>query len=97
MNIDFSNKNGEIVFNDLSLREDISLNEQLDFLKEDMLQVEFPDDYILDVGWRPSFDIKGKFYIYLIKNFDWEEPVYSSSAESVNSLEEEINRAISKI
>lgn len=97
MNIDFSVKNGEIVFNELSLKKEISLDEQFDSLKEDMLQIEFPDGYILDIGWRPSFDINGKFYICLIKDFDWEEPVYSGSAENIDSLVFEINQAMNKI
>ncbi|EFU2869856.1 Uncharacterised protein [Salmonella enterica subsp. enterica serovar Sanjuan] len=97
MNIDFSTKKGEIVFNELSLEKNIPLDKQQDFLKEDMLQVEFPCGYILDVGWRPSFDINGRFYIYLIKDFDWEEPVYSGNAGDIDSLLFEINQAINKL
>lgn len=97
MNIDFSVKKGEIVFNEFSLKKDIPLGEQLDELREDMLQVEFPDGYVLDVGWRPSFDVNGKFYIYLIKGFDWEEPVYSGDAEDIDSLELKVNQAINKL
>lgn len=52
MNIDFSIKKGEVVFSELSLEKDILLDEQRDSLKEDMLQVEFPNGYVLDVGWR---------------------------------------------
>ncbi|WP_159514027.1 MULTISPECIES: hypothetical protein [Enterobacter] len=97
MNIDFSVKKGDIVFNEFSLKKDIPLSKQLDELKEDMLQVEFPDGYILDVGWRPSFDVNGKFYIYLIKDCNWEEPVYSGSAEDVELLELKVKHAINKI
>ncbi|MEZ3139535.1 MULTISPECIES: hypothetical protein [unclassified Citrobacter] len=85
------------MFSELSLEKDILLDEQRDSLKEDMLQVEFPNGYVLDVGWRPSFDINGKFYIYLIKDFDWEEPVYSGSAGDIDSLVFEINQAMNKI
>lgn len=97
MNIDFSVKKGEIVFNEFSVKKDILLSEQLDELREDMLQVEFPNGYILDIGWKPSFDINGKFYIYLIKDFDWEQPVYSGNAKDIDSLEFEINRLISNL
>ncbi|ECA5091611.1 hypothetical protein SEENIN0B_01124 [Salmonella enterica subsp. enterica serovar Infantis str. SARB27] len=97
MNIDLSIKKGKIIFNEFSLKEDASLDEQLDNLKEDMLQVKFPGEFILDVGWHPSFDINGQFYIYLIKNFDWEMPTYSGNARDIESLEFEINQAISKI
>lgn len=85
------------MFNAFSLKKEITLGEQLHELREDMLQVEFPDGYILDVGWRPSFDVNGKFYIYLIKGFDWELPVYSESAKDIDSLELKVNRAINKL
>lgn len=94
MNIDFSKKEGNITFNDFSLNKDISLDIQRTSLKEDMLQVAFPNGYILDVGWRPSFDVNGEFYIYLIKDFNWEEPIYSSNAKNIHFLEIEINQAL---
>ncbi|MFJ2973783.1 hypothetical protein ACIPDS_03770 [Kluyvera sp. NPDC087067] len=97
MNIDFSTKKGEIVFNEFSLEQNISLDKQQDSLKEDMLQVEFPGGYILDVGWRPSFDINGRFYIYLIKDFDWIAPVYNGNAGDIDSLVFEINQALNKL
>lgn len=97
MNIDFSTKKGEIVLNELSLEKNIPLDKQQDSLKEDMLQVEFPGGYILDVGWRPSFDINGRFYIYLIKDFDWDAPAYSGNAIDIDSLVFEINRALNKL
>lgn len=97
MNIDFSIKKGNIVFNDFSLKKDIPLDKQVDTLKEDMLQVEFPNGYILDVGWRPSFDVNGRFYIYLIKDFDWENHIYSGNASDIYSLETEIVQAINNL
>lgn len=97
MNIDFSVKKGVVVFNAFSLSKEITLGEQLHELREDMLQVEFPGSYTLDIGWRPSFDVNGKFYIYLIKEFDWERPVYSESAKDIDSLELKVNQAINKL
>lgn len=97
MNIDFLENKGNIVFNDFSLKKNIPLNEQQDELKEDMLQVEYPGGYLLDVGWRPSFDINGRFYICLIKDFDWDTPIYKGSAKDIDSLLFEINQAINKL
>lgn len=97
MNIDFLENKGNIVFNDFSLKKNIPLNEQRDELKEDMLQVEYPGGYLLDVGWRPSFDINGRFYICLIKDFDWDVPIYKGSAKDIDSLLFEINQAINKL
>ncbi|AML60247.1 hypothetical protein AXX16_4581 [Serratia rubidaea] len=97
MIISLSRKKGKVVFNDFSLKDNVPLNEQLDNLKEDMLQVEFPDGYILDVGWKPSFNINGKFYIYMIKDFDWDNPFYFSDAKDLSSLYKKIELAIDKI
>jgi hypothetical protein len=96
MNVDFSTKKGNVVFNDFPLKEDIPIIDQLDDLKEDMIQVEFPGGYILDIGWKPSFNINGKFYIYLIKDYDWESPIYKSSAKNIANLKEKINKAMNK-
>lgn len=97
MNISFPEKKGKIVFNEFSIKDTIPLSEQINDLKEDMLQIEFPNNFILDVGWRPSFDINGKFFIYLIKNFDWSAPVYYSNAKDLPSLYNQISLAINKI
>ena len=97
MNIDFSAKKGVVVFNAFSLNKEITLGEQVHELREDMLQIEFPGGYILDIGWRPSFDVNGKIYIYLIREFDWERPVYSESAKDIDSLEAKVNQAINKL
>ena len=41
-------------------------------LREDMLQVVYPKDYVLDVGW---YGVKNDFIVYVIKNCDWKNPV----------------------
>ncbi|AIN65473.1 hypothetical protein ACRU1U_19795 [Providencia stuartii] len=90
-------KNGIIILNDLDLDENIPLSQQVDLLKEDMLQVEFPLNYILDVSWRPSFQVDGKFYIVIIKDFDWDEPLFSATADNINQLIEKIYLAMELI
>ncbi|MCC8376684.1 hypothetical protein CKY10_23120 [Photorhabdus sp. HUG-39] len=97
MNIDFSEKSGVIIFNDFFISDDIPLENQLDELKEDMLQVEFPNGYLLDIGWRPSFEINGQFNLALIKDFNWESPVYLGSAKNLSELEEKIQSAMHKL
>ncbi|ENT8825954.1 hypothetical protein MMK51_000653 [Proteus mirabilis] len=97
MDIDFSKNSGVITFNDFSVSDDIPLENQLNELKEDMLQVEFPDGYLLDIGWRPSFEIDGQFKLVLIKDYDWEQPVYSDSASNLFELKDKIQIAINKL
>lgn len=94
INIDFSLKGGVVTFDDFPIKEGQSLEVYIDDLKEDMLQVEFPEGYILDVGWRPSFEIDGKFHVVLIKDDDWSSPIYSGSAENLVELKENINKAL---
>ena len=90
-------KGGKITFDDLSLlKVDQDLSKQLNELKEDMLQIEYPDDVVLDIGWYPCFDIKGSFKVMVIKGTDWENPIYTSSAKDVDELKIEIISALSK-
>lgn len=90
-------RGGVVSFNDFIINKTIPLEAQLDNLKEDMLQIEFSDGYLLDVGWRPSFSKNGEFKIVLIKDFNWNEPVYAGSAKNIIALEKEIEIAIDNI
>ncbi|MFB9077977.1 hypothetical protein ACFFLS_04825 [Flavobacterium procerum] len=79
-NIDFKNGTVTHIENDFS-RES---------LREDMLQVSYPKNYLLDVGWYGSS--KG-FRILIIKNQNWETPV-AQTQKGVYQLHEAILRAI---
>ena len=41
-----------------------------DTQKEDMLQVEYPNSFLLDMGWYQD-----RYIISIIQNFDWVRPV----------------------
>ena len=41
-----------------------------DTRKEDMLQVEYPNSFLLDMGWYQD-----RYIISIIQNFDWTHPV----------------------
>ena len=45
---------------DLDLKK--SVGSQIELLKEDLVQVEFGDDIILDLGGHPEFNPRGNFY-----------------------------------
>lgn len=67
--------NATIVFDDISwLADDLNLKKDIDFLKEDMLQITFGDNYLLDVGWRPSSSKREQFYLIVIKNVTTQPP-----------------------
>ena len=51
------------------------------YKKEDMLQVHFPMNYLLDMGW---YD--GVYRLYIIKDNDWKSPIYLYSTEQESEL-----------
>lgn len=87
MNFDFLKILGQVTFNDLSNLTQGNFIQEIDSLKEDMLQVKLPGNRVLDVGWYPSFDVSGNFRIFLVQNYDWDYPLYSQTAKDILTLE----------
>lgn len=85
---------GIVTFNNY----DIDVCDKLDYdninLTEDMLQVEFGDELVLDVGWYSAID---KFIVYVIKNCDWEKPVLKIQSDSYVDLKASLDQAMSLI
>ena len=67
---------GEIIFLDITQ-------------KEDMLQVEYPNCFLLDMGWYQD-----RYIISIIQNFDWTHPVqqYSGLDTGTAPLENSLDR-----
>lgn len=72
---------GKVIYEDFH----IEINKPLDFeddgLKEDMFKVQYPDNFILDIGW---YDGINKFIIYIIKDFDWDNPIQKTECDLVD-------------
>ena len=49
--------------------------------KEDMLQVEYPNHFLLDMGWYQD-----RYTIFIIQNFDWTHPVKQYETTERNQL-----------
>ena len=49
--------------------------------KEDMLQVEYPNCFLLDMGWYQD-----RYIISVIHNFDWVNPVQQYETTETNQL-----------
>lgn len=89
--------NATIVFDDISwLADDLNLKKDINFLKEDMLQIIFGDNYLLDVGWRPSFSKSGQFYLTVVKNSNWDEVLEEIATKSVPDLKDSILKCVQK-
>lgn len=90
--------NGEILFDDISKinkSENIKLN--LEDLKEDLFQVSFPSDLLIDIGWCPEFSADGCFKVVVISGCNWDAPVYSEKATSWYGLEVAFANALKRI
>ncbi|MGG0940463.1 hypothetical protein ABHN11_31135 [Brevibacillus centrosporus] len=89
--------NARITFNDLvHINPKVPLVEQLDNLKEDLFQAEVDKDFIVDVGYYPEFSPTGEFKVRLIKNYDWENPVWGESCKEIAWIPLLIQAAIRK-
>ncbi len=84
---DMDIKNGMVTYDDISfLTEDFNPQEQIDYLKEDMLQIAFSENLLLDVSWRPSLNKNGAFYVVMIKGGDWDNPIAQARVFDIVSV-----------
>lgn len=72
--IDFDN--GKVIFLDATR-------------KEDMLQVEYPNCFLLDIGWYQD-----RYIISVIHNFDWANPVQQYETTETNQLPKLLTEAV---
>ena len=57
--------------------------------KEDMLQVEYPNCFLLDMGWYQD-----RYIISVIYNFDWANPVQQYETTETNQLPKLLTEAV---
>ncbi|MDE5558688.1 MAG: hypothetical protein K2J32_13560 [Ruminococcus sp.] len=62
------------------------------YLDEDMLQVEYPENLILDAGFYG-----GTFVVYIIWDNNWQSPVAVYSCKKIENFEKIINLAIEQV
>jgi hypothetical protein len=86
---------GTIVFDDIThIDFSLKFEDNEDNLKEDLLQIEYPDELIIDAGWYPSFEKDGEFQVRIIKDGDWETPYFIKSGKSAGELFNNLEEAI---
>lgn len=90
-NIDF--KSGIIVYDDFDIDLEKPIGEQV-YLDEDMLQVKYPQNYILDIGWYGGMNPEGRFVLQIIKNCDWDNPIYKKTTRDLTQLEKYLQECI---
>lgn len=90
-------QSGKITYDEFHINFDIPLTEQLDALLEDLVQIEYENGYLIDLGWYPEFDAKGRFIVQLIKSYNWEKPIYMQYSSDGKQLKEILMQAINMI
>ena len=93
--VDF--KAGEITYNEFYIDFDLPFENQEELLTEDLLQVEYKNGYLIDLGWYPEYDKNGKFIIQLIKDGNWNNPIYKQQCRDFKQLKIILNKAINMI
>ncbi|WP_347901818.1 hypothetical protein [Pseudomonas purpurea] len=91
--IDLGYLHGTVTFNDLSTLDNVDVQDQLDALKEDLLQVQYPQNLLIDVGWYPEFCADGAFRVYVIQHEQWHSPCAQIHANSLQTLEQGLREA----
>jgi hypothetical protein len=52
------------------LRDDFAADE----LDQDILQISLPGGVVIDVGWRPEYELDGEFEVVVYRG-DWDNPL----------------------
>lgn len=85
--------NGKVIYNEFNFDFSKSLKEQENCLLEDILQISFQNNILLDLGWYPELDFTGGFVLRVIKDYDWEKPLYKIEFKDLSLVSENIKKA----
>ena len=87
-------KSGKVVYNQYHIDFSNPFEEQLYELTEDLLQIEYKNGLVLDIGWYPEMDPNGCLKVHLIKDADWYSPLICLAARSEREMEEALKEVI---
>ncbi|MBA0219716.1 hypothetical protein H0248_20615 [Pectobacterium brasiliense] len=75
-----------------------AVSEEINKLDEDLLMLSCSNGNVLDIGWYPAFEDDGNFKICIIKNGNWDNPLYEESVHwDKNFLRNKIKELINKL
>lgn len=91
-NINF--RTGKIIFNEFHIDFSKPFSKQLECLSEDLLQIKYGDNYLIDVGWYPESEVEGCFIIQVIENENWAKPISSIQCKKEETLVKNLKKAV---
>ncbi|MEK4043322.1 hypothetical protein NSU18_06630 [Paenibacillus sp. FSL H8-0048] len=91
----FDFKTGEVILNDFDFEDNKSYAEQIWSFKEDILQVRYKKNNVIDLGWYPEFDLEeGYFKLIIVKKDDWLNPIFCKTTKSIKEVRDFIAEAV---
>jgi hypothetical protein len=75
---------GKITFDAFKINIHQPLHSQSFYLDQDLLQIDYGDLFTLDVGWYPEMDPTGFLRILVIKDCDWNNPLYKKKLTALD-------------
>ncbi len=88
MKLNINLNNGIIVYDEFNIDPNLPLKDQIMELQEDLLQIQYDNNVVIDVGWYPELDPSGSFIINIIKDSDWSHPIYKKTVKLKNIVAE---------
>ena len=88
---------GVITYNDFDIDPNIPFETQKYSFKEDILQIEFGERFVLDVGYSPEFEPDGNFIIQAIQDNDWMNPISRIKCNTLDTLKKSIEKTVQLI
>lgn len=88
---------GRIIYNEYDIDLDRPLEEQEFELTEDLVLIEYSENLMLDIGWYPEFSLDGNLIVKVIKNKEWNKPIFEEMVYSNNQLLSAIKSALDVI
>lgn len=82
---------GKVNYNTFNIDFDKLFETQADELNEDLIQVEYDGNYILDIGWYPEGDFNGRILIQLIHDNQWDNPIVQEESIDKESFFKSVN------
>jgi hypothetical protein len=85
---------GKVTFNAFNFDPKLPLDKENPHLDEDMMQIEYPQDITLDVGW---YYRAKEFRVCIIKDYDWEKPVIIIDCITLEEVERALQVCVNEI
>lgn len=92
--VDFDLGPGRVVYWDLGgIGADLPLSAQVELLKEDLAQIVYEGGIVVDVGWYPDGAWEGTFRVSVVRDGDWDQPLFVEDAATIGLLRAAVARA----